>query len=94
MTTAVDRARAGLASPSSLHVDLNGRSLAEFIDTLSAVAYKAYPDGPRNIAAYRAVRAAIIEELRKVLVAYDTCGLSSMCTQGEASDPWASLQDG
>lgn len=88
MMSAYARAKQSRSEPSPLHLDLGDRSLNQFIDQLSATAYRAYPEAPRSIEAYRAVREAVDTYMKGVVVAYDACGLSNLCHEAEPYDPW------
>ncbi|MBE3597389.1 MAG: hypothetical protein IMX02_00775 [Limnochordaceae bacterium] len=70
-----------------LHVELGGLTLMELVDEVAEQALLALPESERR-RYLPEVRARVEQVLRRHIVAYDTCGLGSLCQDGEPFDPW------
>ncbi|MEW6044872.1 MAG: hypothetical protein AB1609_00080 [Bacillota bacterium] len=80
---------AAVRSPSTyqLHLDLGGLTLAELVDVVVEQALLPLPEADRRRYLPQ-VRANVERVLRKHVVAYDACGMGSICRDSERYDPW------
>lgn len=74
-----------------LHVDLSGLTLPELVDIVAEQALLPLPEADRRRYLPQ-VRENVERVLRKHIVAYDVCGMASVCQSSEPFDPWPSAQ--
>ena len=80
---------ASVRAPSvhQLHLDLGGLTLTELVDIVAEQAVLPLPADDRRRYLPQ-VRANVERVLRKHIVAYDLCGMASICRSGAPFDPW------
>lgn len=70
-----------------LHLELRGLDLSRFVEKVARGALSVLPPELQERYLEQA-RLAVEEILRQHVVAFDTCGLSSLCQDSEPYDPW------
>lgn len=74
-----------------LHVRPGEGGLEGMVDRIARRAFRAVREAPAGnaIATYGALRLAVKAALKEHVIAYDICGLSSLCHDATEIDPWA-----
>lgn len=70
-----------------LHVDLGGLTLPELVEIVVEQALLPLPEADRRRYLPQA-RQNVERVLRRHIVAYDMCGMSTVCQSSEPFDPW------
>lgn len=70
-----------------LHVELAGLTLTELVDEVVDQALLALPHDDRRRYLDEA-RSRVERVLRRHIVAFDTCGMGSLCQDSARYDPW------
>lgn len=75
-----------------LHLKLENMNLQDMVDELTTTTWKVIYSGEPDhaLANYQRLRQALESVLRRHVVAFDICGLATICHEATEIDPWDS----
>jgi hypothetical protein len=73
-----------------LHIKLEDMNLQDLVDELTTATWKAIYRGEpdHSFANYQNLREALESVLRRHVVAFDICGLATVCQEATEINPW------